>query len=105
MRDIKIQTVNVREIKKIVETERQITGSKRTERGGLNCHMTELLGRPSITLKPHDLYLLCRRELWGKDDETDKERDFCFARAALGFQLRFRIVYMKGSSLGYRLKE
>lgn len=49
MRDIKIQTVDVTEIKKIVETERQITRSKRTERGGLNCHMTELLGRP----EPH----------------------------------------------------
>lgn len=47
---MQIQTVNVREIKKIVETERQITGSKRTERGGLRCHMTEVLGRPSLTL-------------------------------------------------------
>lgn len=73
MRDIKIQTVNVREIKKIVETERQITRSKRTERGGLNCHMTELLGRPSLTLKPHDLYLLCRRELWETVKQTRRE--------------------------------
>ena len=50
-RDIKIQTVSVREIKQIVETEGQITGSERTERGGLNRHMTELLGRPGFTLK------------------------------------------------------
>lgn len=54
---IQIQTVDVREIKKIVETGRQIIGSKRTERGRLNCHVTELLGRPSLTLKPLDLYL------------------------------------------------
>ncbi len=40
----------------------------------------------------------------GTDDETDKERGFCFARAALGFQLRFRIVYVKGSSLGLQVK-
>lgn len=50
--------VEVREIKKIVETGRKITVSKLTERGQLDCHMTALQGRPSLTLKPHDLYLL-----------------------------------------------
>lgn len=68
MKDIKIQTVNVWEIKKIVETERQITGSKWTERGGLNCHMADSLGRPSLTLKSHDAYLFCLRELWERQE-------------------------------------
>lgn len=60
----RFQIANMREIKKIVKTERQITGSKQTEREGPACHVTELLGRLSLTMKPHDLYLLCFRELW-----------------------------------------
>lgn len=84
MRDIKIQTVTVREIKKIVETERQITGSERTQRGGPDCHMTELLG--SLTLKPHDLLSALSQGIVGKT----KRGTFLFPH----FQLRFKPVYI-----------
>lgn len=93
----------MKEIKKIVETERQITRSKQTE---LSCHMTGLLGRPSLTLKPHDHYLLLSdsRGNCGKDNKTDKVSNFFISS---GFQFRFRIIYIKVSVkvTGYRLKE
>lgn len=62
---IKIQTVDVREIKEIVGTERQITGSEWTERGELGHHVTELLGSMGFTLRPHDPYL----PLWERRTE------------------------------------
>lgn len=53
MSSIKIQTADMREIKKIAET----GWPSGQGEDGLNCHVTELPGK--LTLKPHDLYLLC----------------------------------------------
>lgn len=75
----RFQTVNVREIKKIVDTLRQITGSKRTERGGSGCHVSEVLGTPSLTFKRHDLYLL---------SSSGEPRDAALLRYQSGFSKR-----------------
>lgn len=84
MRDIKIQTVDVREIKKILETERQIIRSKWTREEGWH-HMTEVLGRPCLTLKAHDFYLLCRSGNCRKSNKTEEK---------VLFQFRFRLIYV-----------